>query len=495
LLPGTAYLEIARAAYEEHTKNSAVELTDFYFLNIFRPGESEIKEAHTLLEKNGSGFKFVVKSKTNPKDDTWQEHVVGKLTQAAPGTTQKHDLKELLERCGTEVNLQESEGVASGHGPRWQNLKSLYLGTDELLALIELPEEFSADLENYKLHPAIIDVVTGAAKQYLSDGASYLPLSYKKVTIHAPLSRRLYAHAKPGIDNQQRREVLTFDAVIMDEQGRELVNIEGFSARKISDSAATIKALTEHDQNGNQESSVALAEAHGAVSQANLLSGITPDEGVKVFGRILSSNPLPAQVVVSTTDIHALIEQTRELLQANATTQAESLKPLAPKSVHPRPEMDTSYVEPRNEQEQKLAEIWQTFLGIDKIGIHDNFFELGGDSVVAIHFIARANEAGFQLTPQQLFNSPTIAGLIAIAGQSPDVGQLSGAGDYAASPFEMVTLDESQLAVLARSLDESDDADASEPDDIDDEPEIAEPPVMRHHQETLATVKPASKFH
>jgi acyl transferase domain-containing protein/aryl carrier-like protein len=495
LLPGTAYLEIARAAYEEHTKNSAVELTDFYFLNIFRPGESEIKEAHTLLERNGSGFKFVVKSKTNPKDDTWQEHVVGKLTQAAPGTTQKHDLKELLERCGTEVNLQESEGVASGHGPRWQNLKSLYLGTDELLALIELPEEFSADLENYKLHPAIIDVVTGAAKQYLSDGASYLPLSYKKVTIHAPLSRRLYAHAKPGIDNQQRREVLTFDAVIMDEQGRELVNIEGFSARKISDSAATIKALTEHDQNGNQESSVAFAEAHGAVSQANLLSGITPDEGVKVFGRILSSNPLPAQVVVSTTDIHALIEQTRELLQANATTQAESLKPLAPKSVHPRPEMDTPYVEPRNEQEQKLAEIWQTFLGIDKIGIHDNFFELGGDSVVAIHFIARANEAGFQLTPQQLFNSPTIAGLIAIAGQSPDVGQLSGAGDYAASPFEMVTLDESQLAVLARSLDESDDADASEPDDIDDEPEIAEPPVMRHHQETLATVKPASKFH
>jgi aryl carrier-like protein len=281
----------------------------------------------------------------------------------------------------------------------------------------------------------------------------------------------------------------------MDEQGRELVNIEGFSARKISDSAATIKALTEHDQNGNQESSVALAEAHGAVSQANLLSGITPDEGVKVFGRILSSNPLPAQVVVSTTDIHALIEQTRELLQANATTQAESLKPLAPKSVHPRPEMETPYVEPRNEQEQKLAEIWQTFLGIDKIGIHDNFFELGGDSVVAIHFIARANEAGFQLTPQQLFNSPTIAGLIAIAGQSPDVGQLSGAGDYAASPFEMVTLDESQLAVLARSLDESDDADASEPDDIDDEPEIAEPPVMRHHQETLATVKPASKFH
>ena len=36
LLPGTAYLEIARAAYEEHTKIDVVELSDFYFLNIFR---------------------------------------------------------------------------------------------------------------------------------------------------------------------------------------------------------------------------------------------------------------------------------------------------------------------------------------------------------------------------------------------------------------------------------------------------------------------------
>jgi aryl carrier-like protein len=301
------------------------------------------------------------------------------------------------------------------------------------------------------------------------------------VSIHAPLSQRLYAHATAAVDNQQHREVLTFDAVIMDEQGRELVNIEGFSAKKISDSDAMVKALT--DQNGNQKSSVASsAEAsrekpveHGTVSQTDLFSGITPDEGVKVFGRILSSNPLPAQVLVSATDIHALIEG---LLQANVTTQAESLKPLAPKSVHPRPEMETPYVEPRNEREQMLAEMWQTFLGIDKIGIHDNFFELGVDSVVAIHFIARANEAGFQFNPQQLFNSPTIAQLVAIADQLHDGGESSDAGQYAASPFEMVTLDESQLAILARSLDESNELDTDESELDDALPQKSVPPAI-----------------
>jgi acyl transferase domain-containing protein/aryl carrier-like protein len=456
LLPGTAYLEIARAAYEEHTKTSAVELTDFFFLNILRLGESEIKEVHTLLERNGSGFRFVVKSKTNAQDDTWQEHAVGKLTPAPTGTTQRHDLNAILQRCGTKVSLEQSDGVASGLGPRWQSLKSLHLGTDELLAFIELPEEFSADLENYKLHPAIIDVVTGAAKQYLGDGASYLPLSYKKVSINSALPRRLYASAKAGVDNQESKDVLTFDVVIMDEQGRELVSIEGFSAKRISDSAATIKAFTEHYQNANQENYVTAlnrekALDHDAVGQTSLANGLTPDEGVEVFGRILSGNHL-AQIVVSSSDIHDLIEQTKKLMQANVAAQAEGLKPLAPKSVHPRPEIETPYVEPRDEQEQKLVEIWQTFLGVEKIGIHDNFFELGGDSVVAIHFIARANEEGLQLSPQQLFNNPTIAELARIANECPDAGESSSNGDSIPSAFEMLSLDEQQLSAVAKSL-------------------------------------------
>jgi aryl carrier-like protein len=280
--------------------------------------------------------------------------------------------------------------------------------------------------------------VTGVAKHYLSDGGSYLPLSYKKVSVHGPLPRRLYSHARARVENQRRKEVLSFDVVIMDQQGRELVNIQEFSAKKISDAAATIREMTEQAQNGNQKPRLV---------QRDSSDGLTPREGVEAFGRILSSNLLAPQIVVSSIDIHALIEQAAERMKADIGTQADALKPLAPKSVHPRPEMETPYVEPRNEREEMLAEIWQTFLGIDRIGIHDDFFELGGDSVVAIHFIARANEAGLQLSPQQLFNNPTIAGLAAIADELPDASEPSG--DSAPSAFEMVSLDDWQLEASA----------------------------------------------
>jgi hypothetical protein len=42
------------------------------------------------------------------------------------------------------------------------------------------------------------------------------------------------------------------------------------------------------------------------------------------------------------------------------------------------------YEAPSNEVEQKLAEIWQDILSIDKVGITDNFFEMGGTSLQII---------------------------------------------------------------------------------------------------------------
>ena len=72
-------------------------------------------------------------------------------------------------------------------------------------------------------------------------------------------------------------------------------------------------------------------------------------------------------------------------------------------------------VPPGTAAEQTLHAIWQTVLKQDIIGIHDNFFDLGGDSILSIQIIARANQAGLRLTPRQLFEHQTIAGLAAVA--------------------------------------------------------------------------------
>jgi non-ribosomal peptide synthase protein (TIGR01720 family) len=77
-------------------------------------------------------------------------------------------------------------------------------------------------------------------------------------------------------------------------------------------------------------------------------------------------------------------------------------------------EGETGFIAPRSPVEQTLAEVWQQVLGLEQVGVHHNFFELGGDSIHSIQVVARAHQAGLRLTPRQLFQYPTIAGLAAV---------------------------------------------------------------------------------
>ena len=81
--------------------------------------------------------------------------------------------------------------------------------------------------------------------------------------------------------------------------------------------------------------------------------------------------------------------------------------------------------------EEMLCEIWSEVLGMERVGVEDNFFELGGDSILSIQVIAKARQAGLQLTPRQFFERQTIAELAEIARLRSLVegekGELSGA--------------------------------------------------------------------
>ena len=85
----------------------------------------------------------------------------------------------------------------------------------------------------------------------------------------------------------------------------------------------------------------------------------------------------------------------------------------APPPDFARPELGEAYAAPRTPLEGELARAWSEGLRVQQVGINDNFFELGGDSIISIHLVARANQAGIALTPKLLFEHPTIAQIAA----------------------------------------------------------------------------------
>ncbi len=85
----------------------------------------------------------------------------------------------------------------------------------------------------------------------------------------------------------------------------------------------------------------------------------------------------------------------------------------------PESEPAEDFVPPHNRVEEILAELWRQILGLERVGVYDNFFELGGDSILSIQIIARANQAGLRLTPRQIFEHQTIAGLAEVIDTVP----------------------------------------------------------------------------
>ena len=79
------------------------------------------------------------------------------------------------------------------------------------------------------------------------------------------------------------------------------------------------------------------------------------------------------------------------------------------------------YEAPRTPVEKELAEIWETVLGLDEVGIHDPFIELGGDSILNIQIVSRAKASGLIFTPQELFEHETIVALAAVVGAATPV--------------------------------------------------------------------------
>jgi iturin family lipopeptide synthetase A len=78
-------------------------------------------------------------------------------------------------------------------------------------------------------------------------------------------------------------------------------------------------------------------------------------------------------------------------------------------ALYSRPELSNPYTSPRDSTEQKLADIWQHFFGIDKIGVTDDLFDLGADSLKMINIIAIIQkELKVTIPIKEFFDHPTI---------------------------------------------------------------------------------------
>ncbi len=72
----------------------------------------------------------------------------------------------------------------------------------------------------------------------------------------------------------------------------------------------------------------------------------------------------------------------------------------------------------QSQTEATLQRIWSQCLGVNSVDRNANFFELGGDSLMAISISMSAANEGLNITPQDLYEHPTLAALVAVVDAS-----------------------------------------------------------------------------
>ncbi|WP_312653312.1 non-ribosomal peptide synthetase [Aminipila sp.] len=150
---------------------------------------------------------------------------------------------------------------------------------------------------------------------------------------------------------------------------------------------------------------------HGEISQAFVLSKNYKDGSKYLCGYYVS------QKAIQVKELRSFI--LKELPQYMIPSYFTHLKkmPLTPngkvdKKSLPEPEVKLntceSYIAPRDNVEERLAEIWAEVLGTNQVGINDSFFDMGGDSIKAIQVVARLQKFKLRLQVKDLFDNPTI---------------------------------------------------------------------------------------
>jgi acyl carrier protein len=323
----------------------------------------------------------------------------------------RYDLAAIRRQCDAGEILLAEEQREEDLGPRWHSVQRVYLGHNQVLLVLELPEAFAADFDAMQFHPALLDRAAGIAKNFLAKEGHYLPLTYKRLRINAPLQRKIYSYARFREEESPDRETITFNIVLLSEQGQALVEITGFSQKRVNDPGVEIRALA--DAAGGQPAG---APADAAAPREE----IAPHEGAAAFERILAARIAP-RVIVSARDLQAVREQTDTVVRERIL-EAAAAQPEPARQLHPRPNLSTTYVAPETETERTIAAAWQSVLGIDQVGIHDNFFELGGDSLIAIQVISRLErELKITIPPAVVFEGANIQALARlISPEAPD---------------------------------------------------------------------------
>ena len=274
ILPGVAYLEMARAAAEQATstdsRQGAGSLTanqsGMRLNNIawVRPivVEGHAKEVHIRLfpDKNRQVL-FEIYTESDHADEQFLVHSEGMMTLGPSNRRPPLDLTSLQKRINlnqfsSDQCYEAFKAMGIDYGAGHQGIKAVYAGNDQVLAKLVIPSVVGGMQDQFVLHPSIMDsalqasigVTMGSVVTLLSSRSpnkqritfsqkASLPFALEELEIIGKHAPTMWAWIRYSESNTPANNVQKLDIDLCDDQGRICVRMKGFSSRAVEEEA------------------------------------------------------------------------------------------------------------------------------------------------------------------------------------------------------------------------------------------------------------------
>ena len=258
VLPGVAYLEMARAAAANALADLAdadrIALEDVVWLQpVVVDDATEVGVALSPEDGAADGaasLEFEIFSVAHGQADagaTETVHCRGRALIAATPAPAPLDLDAIVRRTGRRVLEPEAiyptyARMGMRFGPGHRSLARVRCGEAEVLAELALPAALVDTAASYVLHPSMLDGALQAAIGLLPDPDAplahpSLPFAVDAVRVFAPCGGDLRAWIRPAAGARPGDRVSRLDIDVCDGAGRVCVQLRGFASREANAAA------------------------------------------------------------------------------------------------------------------------------------------------------------------------------------------------------------------------------------------------------------------
>ncbi|MBP1177198.1 polyketide synthase PksN [Paenibacillus sp. PvR133] len=248
LLPGVAYLEMARAAVEQvagspEDKWTSIRLKDVDWIRPVVVGEESVDVSIGLYPQDGGEIAYEIYSKSGATDTELVVHSEGRAVIVPVAEVPAIDIKTLLEQCslGSVSSRQCYEAFAAmqiSYGPGHQGIEKIYIGVGQALAKLSLPSSVYHTMEHYVMHPSLMDSALQATIGLIMSAGDRkasikpaLPFALEELEVFNRCTSEMWAWIRNSEDSRQDGPLQKLDIDLCDEQGNVCVRMKGFLSR------------------------------------------------------------------------------------------------------------------------------------------------------------------------------------------------------------------------------------------------------------------------